>query len=135
MNAQFNVEEELTAVTCCSCFVVFAMPERMRAKRSNEGGDFYCPNGHCQHFRKSRVQELEEQLAREKQLREKADQARSAAVTREQAELEQRLAAEANLARLKKRIKSGVCPCCKRSFRNVKDHIAHKHPGFIPEKK
>jgi hypothetical protein len=36
-------------------------------------------------------------------------------------------------ARLKKRVKNGVCPCCTRSFQNLKQHIATKHPDFTKE--
>ncbi len=32
------------------------------------------------------------------------------------------------------RIKAGVCPCCNRSFKNVRRHMASQHPDFeIPE--
>lgn len=31
-------------------------------------------------------------------------------------------------ARLKKRVQNGVCPCCTRSFTNLRRHMATKHP-------
>lgn len=49
-------------------------------------------------------------------------------------------AAEASLkttkgvvTRMKRRAVNGVCPCCKRTFKQLSAHIAAKHPGFVKE--
>jgi hypothetical protein len=34
------------------------------------------------------------------------------------------------LARLRKRAKHGVCPCCKRTFQQLARHMKQKHPEF-----
>jgi len=33
------------------------------------------------------------------------------------------------LTKLKKRVTNGVCPCCHRSFQNLRRHMATKHPN------
>lgn len=34
--------------------------------------------------------------------------------------------------RITKRAKAGVCPCCNRSFENLRRHMASQHPTFTP---
>lgn len=34
------------------------------------------------------------------------------------------------VTRLQNRAKNGVCPCCKRSFQNLRRHMKSKHPTF-----
>jgi hypothetical protein len=133
MNTTFQISAKLSTETCCSCFIQFAMPEELQTKRRNDGGSFYCPNGHSQHYTKTRVQELEEQLNRERAAKERAENEKRAAVNREESEREQRMAAEAARDRLKRRIKAGSCPCCKRNFSNLRRHMETKHPGFAPK--
>jgi hypothetical protein len=31
---------------------------------------------------------------------------------------------------MRKRIQSGVCPCCNRTFENLGRHMKSKHPAF-----
>lgn len=38
-----------------------------------------------------------------------------------------------HLTRIKKRVSCGVCPCCNRSFENLRRHMASQHPGFQTE--
>jgi hypothetical protein len=67
------------------------------------------------------VERLREQLAAANQtntnLAERVNEARVRAEKAEEAK-----------ARLEKRVRSGLCPCCKRSFVNLKRHMATKHP-------
>lgn len=56
-------------------------------------------------------------LQREETLRFERDQAQKALVAKSKEAL-----------RLKKRAANGVCPCCTRSFQNLKRHMATKHP-------
>lgn len=32
--------------------------------------------------------------------------------------------------RLSNRVKNGVCPCCTRSFHNLREHMKTQHPDF-----
>lgn len=45
----------------------------------------------------------------------------------------QRRAQKGQNTRLKKRIAAGVCPCCNRSFANLREHMAGQHPDFTGE--
>lgn len=62
---------------------------------------------------------------------------RDAAVQREETirkslqDTQRRLSAQfGENTKLRNRVKNGVCPCCTRSFQNLKQHIATKHPDF-----
>lgn len=121
-----QVAHELSLITqdCCNCGIVFAMPESLyrRAKENNEVY-FHCPNGHPQHYSKTEIQRLREKL--DEQTREATRQSERALMAEKQAAL-----AEVKLSNLKKRVKAGVCPCCKRSFQNLKRHMVTKHLGY-----
>lgn len=41
--------------------------------------------------------------------------------------------AERERDKLKRRVKAGVCPCCKRTFKQLVAHMKHKHPDFDVE--
>lgn len=108
---------ELKTTTCCVCGTPFAIDAYLYGKLFENHNDFYCPNGHSQHFTgKTEAEKLREELARKEQ-----------AFSRE---LNQRLEAERQLNRLKKRVGNGTCPCCKRSFSNLHRHMKTKHPEF-----
>lgn len=113
---------EFRTETCCECGVLFAMTlEFYQAKyRKKEEATFYCPNGHPQCY----VGKSDEQKAKE------AEEARRQAQATLQAERDQRLAAERELARIEKRTKAGVCPCCNRSFVQLTRHMKTQHPNF-----
>lgn len=130
MSTTIDITTQLATETCCNCGMLFAMPSEVQRKRREDGGYFHCPSGHSQHYTKSEVQKLKEQL-------DAAQKEASAAKTREQAERDQRWAAEIErdktkraFNRAKKRSAAGVCPCCTRSFGNVKRHLVTKHPEF-----
>ena len=36
--------------TCCICGIIFQVPEDFAEDRQADGKDFYCPNGHDQHY-------------------------------------------------------------------------------------
>lgn len=115
----------LVIETCCSCHMAFAMPADFQQQARNAGPAmmFYCPAGHQQHYTRSEVQRLKDQLAR--------------AGTREQAARDQADASErsaraykGHLTRARKRIGNGTCPCCNRHFANVEQHMRGQHPGY-----
>lgn len=92
------------------------MPRGMQENRRNNGGNFYCPNGHPQIYAKPRVKELEAELEH----KENALRASKCET------LQERNAKEAAEKKLR-RVKNGVCPCCKRTFINLARHMATKH--------
>jgi len=111
---QLELAITLTEIDCGQCGATYAINERYRAHCAEHGRTWHCP--YCQTawgYVKGALQaEKERHLATLARLNE-ANAARS--------KLEQQL----------KRVKSGVCPCCKRSFAQLQRHMKTKHPGFL----
>lgn len=112
--------QTLITETCCSCGIMFAMPENFKNQRCSDKSLFYCPNGHGQHYTgetsEAKIKRLENQLRIEKEYKEDYRMQRD------------RIQNELN--RHQTRTKNGVCPCCKRSFQNLRRHIESKHPDY-----
>lgn len=56
-------ETVLVDEVCCACGVLFAMPEKLLEMHKTHGTQFFCPNGHSQHYLHTRVDELNEKIA------------------------------------------------------------------------
>lgn len=114
------VGERLVTETCYSCGVLFAMAEDFFDHRQSDQKNFYCPAGHQQHYvGKSDRQKLDEAAARETALRDQLE-----------ASIRDGETQRVELARIRQRIANGVCPCCNRSFGNVRQHMANQHPDY-----
>lgn len=121
---------DMETTECPNCFMPFGVTSRFIEDRKKDGKEFYCPSGHVQSFTNSYNTRLKKKLqaaiAREQLERDQ----RHAAELAVQREMEARVKAEESKARTERRVKNGVCPCCKRSFCNVQRHIKTKHPEF-----
>ena len=122
MGAALQFATQLGLVTCASCGIQFGMPADYEQKRKEDGRRFYCPNGHDLVFG-SEIEKLKKELAREKERREQAE--REALTARQSAGR-----ARAETKRIRTRVAAGMCPCCKRSFVQLRRHMATKHPDF-----
>lgn len=120
-----GVGERLVTETCYACGVLFAMVEDFYDHRLQDKKNFYCPNGHGQAYihGKSDAQKLRDAEAREVALRDQLD-----------ASIRDTEAARSALLRDRSRIAKGVCPCCNRSFENVRRHMESKHPDYAAPK-
>lgn len=102
------------------------MIERFRQK----GTTFYCINGHPQSYTETENAALKKQLEQQKAETERerlaANSARAIAETARKAER----IARGKLKAQTERVKNGVCPCCTRSFTNLRRHMETKHPEF-----
>lgn len=107
---------KLYTMECCSCGIIFGVPDDYDNRRRQDKRLFYCPSGHPQSYTKSDADKLREQLAEEQRKLSSA-----------QFEL---MAAEKKVKRLEKRAKNGVCPCCHRQFVQLTRHMQSKHPDF-----
>lgn len=116
---------EYAQMCCGECGIEFQVPNHFYRERLETGRGWYCPNGHSRVFKESKVDKLQRELNNAKQQIARAeDEAREA---REES------AAQVKLRkRLEKRVHNGVCPCCSRSFANLKRHMATKHPSVTP---
>lgn len=131
---------ELTTEVCGNCGALFAMEATFQRDRMADKRSFYCPNGHCISYTgKSETQKLREQLDEERRQRQSAEQRiamwqDSYQEATERAEKERRRANgyKGHATRITKRAKAGVCPCCNRSFENLRRHMASQHPTFTP---
>lgn len=120
---------KLTVINCW-CGMRFAVPAELREYQLREYHDgksptgIYCPLGHSSvPAGTTDAERLEKQLQRERQ---RLDQSKEHA-----RQLQNTLNAEkAAKSRLQNRISNGVCPCCQRSFLNLKRHMNSQHPGF-----
>lgn len=127
MGAVLAFTHRLETITCGSCGVDFAVPERLHAELVQTKRAWYCPNGHNRHFtgesdsdKLKRVQvELGIALAQ-----------RDAARNQRDAEARTKAQTLGKMKALKGRVKNGVCPCCSRRFVQLARHMATKHPDF-----
>jgi hypothetical protein len=123
-NATIQFTTTYVLEECCSCGISFAVTSEFRERQLalKEKGQFFCPNGHAQHFT---GKSLKDQLAAEERRRANAEEGERIAW----AEAE-RLRKEA--AAVKRRAKAALCPVpgCKRSFVQLARHIHTKHPEY-----
>ena len=115
------LQESFELTHCPACGVAFALPSDLidSLRRSKER--FYCPNGHGQSYSGPNAAEQEVislRLALQKELTDKG-------FILSQLDRERREA-----KRLKRRITNGLCPCCNRSFADLRRHIATKHKDY-----
>jgi hypothetical protein len=121
---------DFVEVQCWKCDVRYCMTRTLNDRRQRDGEAFFCPNGHSAVYRDSDMDKLRRERDRLKQqIVERDDEIAAERGRREAAE--RSAAAHKGIAtRLKVRAAGGVCPCCTRSFENLRRHIALKHPGF-----
>lgn len=115
-----KVDVQFETCVCYQCGVQFAMTKEHQKYFLDKRGKaaFYCPNGHSQVYTgMSDLEKLEQERARHQETLARLN------------------VAEAKRLALEKRIKRGVCPCCKRSFAGsaLVRHIKTKHPEFAKE--
>ena len=126
-----NTNEVLKIERCCSCAVVFAMPESMYRERRESRQLFYCPNGHGQRYTgPSELSRTKDELVRVQQRLEQ-EQAHSKAISEYNQRVTRRLSATKGVVtRQKKRISAGRCPCCSMTFKDLRQHMQADHPHW-----
>lgn len=114
----------LTIVGCGKCHAEFGVTPSFDTRGRQYGYNIWCP--YCGH----RMRYGEQEIDRLRQQLEVAEENQK--FWREQTQVtERRLAATKGVVtRTKRRIANGVCPCCKRSFANVKAHMDSQHPDY-----
>lgn len=118
-------EQTFEETSCCSCGIVFYVPATWDRYKRDKHENFFCPNGHSLRYHgKSEAENLREALAAaERTAQWERDRAATADRARKQA--------EGKLKGLKKRVASGVCPCCQRTVGQLARHMKTKHPEFV----
>lgn len=133
-------DTDLVMITCCNCATRFGMANGIYQSRLKDGGSFWCPNGHSQHFTDNELsrtkkalaqkeQELESQKKRTEWMERDRDIHRNASKSNER----RARSIKGHATRLRKRLAQGQCPCCPEVFQDLAAHIAEKHPRYIPK--
>lgn len=123
MNITLRTSTQFTVIDCNTCGINFAVPESYQRKLAETGQNWWCPNGHKWRYGPTTIEEMEKQLQRERQ---QHDQTRAAL----RSETKWHSSTKGQLTKTKNRISKGICPCCKRSFTNLRRHMECKHPDF-----
>lgn len=131
---------EIEIIECPQCGIPTRVTAAFVRERRADRRSFYCLWGHPMNYNRSTVDKLREDLALANKKIETAKQreAELADQIRMQAEraaaAERRTSAARGVAtRLKNRAAAGVCPCCNRSFSQLRAHMEKQHPGFRAE--
>lgn len=129
--ATMTVTETLETIRCGVCSITFAAPEEWVRHKKQTGEEWYCPNGHRMHFREPENDLLRKKASRLEQ--EAKAHRESASSERRRRETAERSAAahKEQITKLKKRTGAGVCPCCSRSFQQLRRHMENKHPEML----
>lgn len=117
---------------CYSCGVLFA--SNILPRRREDGGTFYCPNGHGQSYTESEADKLRKQLTDEKLKREQAERDMEWARVAERKADAARAKVEKKLRLQTRRIEAGVCPHCQRTFKQLAAHMKCKHAAILAQK-
>lgn len=120
---------KLHRVECCNCGVVFAITQDMYERRLEDGENFFCPNGHKQHY--TRKEKLEDKIA---ELEDKLQLAKNRATynqNQSQHRANQVRAYKGHLTRLKMKVADGRCPCCNTHFKDLHEHMQKEHPDYV----
>jgi hypothetical protein len=128
MSSTLDCAQTLVTDTCCMCGVLFAWPAGLRQKAIDDHSrEFFCPNGHPQHFLGVTPADRE---------RARAERAERRAASREEDLRVEKLshrATRGQLTKTRNRIARGVCPHCHRTFPNIAGHMSSKHPDKVAE--
>jgi hypothetical protein len=118
--------------TQCWCGIALAVPANLLRAARNEGQSIYCPLGHPFSWK-------ETEADRQRKRAEQAEARATREAQRRMAERDLREYTERQLSaqkgattRAKKRAAAALCPCCKRSFVQLRRHLATKHPEYKP---
>jgi len=122
----------LDILNCGVCQIPHAIPTELRNDRYENGGNWWCPNGHKLHFITTEAERLRKRVDAQ---RERAEWAETRALSyRDQATAAERSARayKGHLTRARNKIANGVCPVgnCRRHFDNVQAHIKSEHPDW-----
>lgn len=120
-------------VQICWCGMRHAVPDELvdfqRRQHDNGAADvqaIYCPLGHSHVPAGTPKWKLEQRKREAAEAREQH--------LRDQLEASERskAALKGEMTKAKKRAAAAVCPCCNRSFVQLRRHMASKHPDYEP---
>lgn len=136
--AVMTVTQEMVAEECCNCGVMFAITAEMKERLVLKKTEFYCPNGHPQHYLgesdSAKAKRLERELAEAKTLQKAIQESCNDAWRQADEERRQRQQVEKARKLAERRAAAAVCPAgCHRQIQQMKRHLETKHPGWVAE--
>lgn len=120
-------------IHCARCGSPFGVQKHQLDSLRETGKTFYCPSGHSNVYTKTKADLLSTELAKVKRdLEWEAEQNRR---NRQDAAhyKKSRDAYKGQVTKIRKRVANGVCPCCNRTFQNLREHMLTQHPDFQTE--
>lgn len=136
MSTTFVASTELTTIDCGTCGGIYAICEKYRDTCEDNGTSWNCPYccGGWGYRKNNRVARLRKKLE-DSQEKLRREAIRHNCTKSELKDTEHRRRAEkAAKTRLKNRAANGVCPCCKRTFKQLAAHMKTKHPTWNTSK-
>jgi hypothetical protein len=117
--------DQLEVIQCAACGMSFGITTDFARRRRSDRTQFLCPAGHTQWFPgetdAQRIKRLGDELEAARRQRATAvEEARQAEIGRKREVTRRR--------NLQSSIAAGLCPKCRRSFKNVRRHMEGKHP-------
>jgi hypothetical protein len=122
--SDYTTTTKMHTLHCCTCGMLFGLPDAFDDKLRESHKTFYCPSGHPQSYKG--LSDAEVQRRRAERAEAAAQRARDERDTAER----RRRGEKAAKTRLRNKLARGECPCCGESFPNVKEHMAANHPEY-----
>lgn len=124
MSVAINIQVTLSEINCGECGGTYAINERYREQKSDNGGYWNCPYCQCSwgygESQIDRIKKEKERVARRLELEKNRRESAERSLT----------AQKGVNTKLKKRIGAGTCPCCHRTFKQLTAHMKNKHPTY-----
>lgn len=134
MTTIFNAAHSITLCleTCLTCDLKFGVDSEFLRKRKEDHKNFYCPNGHGQHYpglsENEKLRQEIEKLEQRVQFRDNTISEKNHTIEQLNYSVRAQKAAKTKIIN---RVKNGVCPCCNRSFANLQNHFKTVHPELL----
>ena len=129
----YSGDTDLIIMTCPVCGVTYAIPATLQANAISKGQgkiQWFCCNGHQlgYHGKSDAEKRAEDAEARATRASQRADATRDLLK-----DTENRLRAQKGATtKAKKRHAAALCPCCNRSFVQLRRHLETQHPEYKP---
>ncbi len=130
MGTKILASTTLETRLCRECGGTYALAEGYIRQRRIKGGDWYCPYcGISWHFTETDNARLKRQLDEQWQKTMAEKQKTKDALAEAEHFRKSRDAMKGQVTKVKNRIEKGICPHCKRYFKDLHRHMKSKHTG------
>lgn len=119
-------------ITSCWCGIRVAIPKSLYREARERGHEVYCPIGHTFVWNETEADRLRAEVERLANQKRWANERLAAERDLRQHTERQLSAQKGATTRAKKRAAAALCPCCNRSFVQLRRHLATKHPDYNP---